>query len=205
MKTRLLFCLLLISTALYGQQTITVKYFGLTIHPAGDKTANIQPYKLDKNAVFVANFGGFIGYERYLHEDLVSAKTISAVFTDCSGGFAVVQHLGIRGTLMKLEKHRIYAGLGPTLLVRDSWTRFGDAYQSSGFFNLSNTKTFGDVQWKLIPYGFEFEYDYVFTDKNQLTVSFTPGVPLAAILSVGWKHWFNVKSYKQYKVYVPKD
>lgn len=203
MILRFIVIIFLTSNTLFGQETFTVKYFGLTVHPAGDLTADLQPYKLDDRAVFVANFGGFVGFEKYFYEDIISGKTIGAIFTDCSGGFATVGHIGVRGTLYKSKKHRFYIGIGPTFLVRDSWTRFGDQYNSSGFFNVRETQQFGTVQWKFIPYGMELEYDYAFSLSDQLSVSFTPGIPLAAILSVGWKHWFNYKEFKQFKVYKP--
>lgn len=202
---KVLAAMLLVGTTFaYAQQTLTLKYFGLTVHPAGDYTADLQPFKLDDRAVVVMNFGGFIGYERFVHQDLVSVKYILGAFSDCSGGLATVNHIGIRGALYKTEKHKIYLGIGPTLMVRDSWKRFGEVYTSSGYFNDYDSKNFGELQWKLIPYGLEFEYDYAFNPKNHLSVSCTPGIPLAAILSVGWKHWFQVPEYKQYKIYKPK-
>ena len=189
-----------------AQTAFTVKYFGLTIHPFGDKTAHLQPNKLDPNAVFVRNNGLFIGYEKFIHQDLVSLKGIQGVMTDCSNGLAVVSHLGIRGTLFQNDKHRLCMGIGPTFIVRESWTRFGAAYTSSGFFNERQSERFGDLQWKFIPYGFEFEYDYCFTEKDNLSISLTPGVPLANIISIGWKHWVTIKRYDDnVKLYVPKS
>jgi hypothetical protein len=199
--TLLLFILTLSASA---QQAITVKYFGLTIHPVGDPMADLQPNKLDPDAHVVANTGIFLGYEKFVYEDLVSVKVIQGILGDCSNGLATVSHLGIRGALLKTEKHRVYLGIGPTLVVRDSWNRFGDRYESSGYFNDAYSERLGELQWKFIPYGFELEYDYVFTKKDQLSVSFTPAVPLAGLLSVGWKHWFNVKEYSDLKLYTPR-
>lgn len=187
----------------FGQETLTIKYFGLTIHPFGDASAHLQPNKLDKNARFVVNTGLFVGYEKFLYEDLFSLKVIQGITTDCSNGLASISHFGARVLLMKTKKHRVYFGIGPTLIVRESWTRFGDDYESSGFFNEYNSKRFGPLQWKFIPYGLEFEYDYYFSDKNQLSLSFTPGVP-ATTFSIGWKHWFNLKAFDPYKVYIPR-
>jgi hypothetical protein len=203
-KTRLIFLFILLGFIGHAQDAITIKHFGLTIHPLGDNTAKLQPNKLDKNARFVMNYGLFLGYEKFVYEDLVSLKIIQGFLADCSNGFASVTHFGPRVTLMKTEKHRIYFGVGPTLIVRESWNRFGTDYQSSGYFNETYSNTFGDLQWKFVPYAFEFEYDYAFNNKNQLSVSFTPGVPLAMIFSVGWKHWFHFKEYNEPKIFVPK-
>lgn len=204
-KGGILILFLVILSHSYAQSTFTLKYFGLTIHPAGDPTAHLQPYKLDDKARFVMNFGGFAGYEKFIYEDLVSVKVIQGLFTDCSAGFASVTHLGPRLNLLKLKKHKVYIGVGPTLIVRNSWTRFGESYTSSGYFNVAETQRFGDVQWKFIPYGLEFEYDYAITERDQFSVSFTPGVPLAMIFSFGWKHWITTKEYDKYKVYIPRD
>ncbi|MFT6502304.1 MAG: hypothetical protein ACJASQ_002430 [Crocinitomicaceae bacterium] len=204
MKFKILFALLVVYSSLSAQETMTLKYFGLTIHPLGDPTAHLQPNKLDPKARFVANVGVFAGYEKFLFKDLFSVKIIQGAVSDCSNGFASVTHLGPRITLMRTKKHRVYFGIGPTLIVRNSWTRFGEEYEASGYFNETYSDRFGALQWKFVPYGLEFEYDYAFNDLNQLSVSFTPGVPLAMILSVGWKHWFHFKDYSGHKVYVPK-
>lgn len=188
----------------FAQSTITVKYFGMTIHPLGDRTAQIQPYKLDHNARFVLNFGGFVGYERFVYKDLISLKAIQGVFSDCSGGFASVSHLGVRALLLDHKNHRLYFGVGPTLIIRDSWRRFGDQYQPSGYFNYYQSKRFGELQWKFIVYGCELEYDYLITERNNLSVSLTPGVPLACVLSVGWKHWFKWERKEEEEFVVPK-
>ena len=187
-----------------GQETLTIKYFGLTIHPFGDKTAELQPNKLNKNAHFVANVGVFIGYEKFLYRNFFSVKLIQGVMGDCSNGLASATHFGPRVALLRKEKHRLYFGIGPTLLVRDSWNRFGNDYESSGYFNETYSSLLGELQWKLIPYAFEFEYDFAFTPKNQLSVSLTPGVP-AMIFSVGWKHWFHLREYDDLKLYIPKS
>lgn len=201
----LVFLSVLLCFGARAQETLTVKYFGMTIHPFGDRTAELQPYKLDKNARFVVNKGLFVGFEKYFYEDLFSVKIIQGVLTDCSDGLAIVTHIGPRIALMKTEKHRVYFGIGPTLLVRDSWRRFGDAYEPSGYFNETHSKRLGDLQWKFIPYAFEIEYDYAFNNNNQISFSCTPAVPLAALFSLGWKHWFHWKEYNNdVKVYVPK-
>lgn len=183
--------------------SFTIKYFGMTIHPFGDKTADLQPYKLDRNAHFVMNFGFFAGYERFVYRDLLGIKIIQAVFTDCSGGLAGITHLGIRVRMFQGEKNSFYFGIGPALLYRDSWERFGNAYTPSGYFNSSILGS-RQVQHKLIPYACEVEWDHRINEKNALSVGFTPGMPLALTFSVGWKHWIHKPSFDYVKLYVPK-
>ena len=189
----------------FNQSALTVKYFGLTVHPFGDKTAHLQPYKLDDKARFVANFGAFVGYEKFIYKKYLSVKLIEAAFTDCSGGWASIHHLGLRFLLLdKKSKHRLYLGVGPTYILRNSWTRFGEEYNGSGYFNVRESKWLGTVQSKFILYGMEMEYDYALNTNNHLSISFTPGIPLACIFSVGWKRDFNKQSYSKYKFYVPE-
>ena len=69
MKFKILFALLLVHSSLSAQETMTLKYFGLTIHPLGDPTAHLQPNKLDPKARFVANVGVFAGYEKFLFKE----------------------------------------------------------------------------------------------------------------------------------------
>ncbi len=203
-KYRLLLFVIFIPFITMGQSTLTVKYFGLTMHPFGDKSAALMPYKFDSKGRFVANFGGFIGYEKYVYEDFISAKIIQGIFTDCSGGLAGVTHIGLRGVLIDKKKQRLSFGVGPTFLYRDSWSRFGENYTSSGFFNEYHSNNLGDIQWKLFFIGFEFEYDYLLNQKNDLSLSFTPGVPMACIFSIGVKHWFS-KDFKKTLQFVIPD
>jgi hypothetical protein len=190
------------SISVKAQKAITIKYFGMTIHPNGDDMAHLQPNRLDPDATFVVNTGVFLGYEQYFYKDLASVKLIQGFLGDCSNGFTTVSHFGIRANLMNTAKHRVYAGIGPTLIIRDSWNRFED-YNSSGYFNDHYSRSLGELQWKLVSLGFEFEYDYVFSEKNQLSVSFTPGVPMAGLLSIGWKHWLHVVKFDHTKVFKP--
>jgi hypothetical protein len=188
----------------FGQSTFTLKYFGLTVHPFGDPTAELQPYKLDRNAVLVANFGLFVGYEKFIYKDLISLKVLQAGFSDCSAGAAGFTHLGVRVVALDRGKHYGCIGFGPVFLYRNSWTRFGEEYESSGYFNETDTR-WGRMQYKLIPYGLDLEYDYALNEQNSLSFSMTPGIPMAIIFAVGWKHWFHKKEETYKKViYVPR-
>ena len=203
-KSRLILIFLFINWFSFGQDAITIKYFGLTVHPFGDKTAHLQPNKLDKNARFVANVGIFLGYEKFVYEDIISVKYIQGLLSDCSNGFASISHVGVRFGIVRREKFRFYVGIGPALLIRDSWNRFGEDYTSSGYFNETYSKRFGELQWKFAPVAIDLEYDYAFNDKNQISLSFTPGIPTALIFSIGWKHWLHVKKFDQFRPYLPK-
>ena len=55
--------------------------------------------------------------------------------SDCSNGLASLTHIAPRIALLRMEKHSIYFGIGPTRIVRDSWNRFGNTYELYGYFN----------------------------------------------------------------------
>ena len=188
MKRCWLFLLIVLPYCSFAQgENVTAKFFGLTIHPFGDELASVQPNKLDDKAYFVLNLGGFVGYERYIWQDIVSLKLTQGVFTDCSDGKAGFTHLGLRGILYDKGKHHAMMGFGPMLFYRDSWTRFPD-YEDKGVFGLARNKT---IQYKFFWYGLEVEYDYRLSKKTDLSVTFTPGLPFVIAYAVGFKYWIN--------------
>jgi hypothetical protein len=195
--------LLCLTLKVHAQHAFTLRYLGLTVHPFGDNQANLQPYKLDKRAYLVANFGGVSGYEKYVWEDLLSIKIVQGLFSDCSGGWAAVSHLGFRGILIDKPKHRLLFGMGPTLFYREDWNRF-PGYEDTKVFRRLNNKWIGAMQYKLFLYGCEFEYDYRITDKLDLNLGFTPGAPLALIFSAGIKYWPSRDFKKTDKFIIPK-
>jgi len=186
-----------------AQSNFSVKYFGLTIHPFGDYSASIQPHKLDKKAYLVANFGGYASYTHFIWLDKLSIRVKQGVFTDCAGGPMGVSHVGIKMNLFELKKHRLSFAIGPTLIYRKDWSRF-DIYQDSGFWKHYHSSYLGDIQYKMILYGCEFEYDWLITDKTNLSVGFTPGFPFAFTFAAGVKYWFSRNFKENYKIVVPR-
>jgi hypothetical protein len=205
MKKSILFILMLLGMqgGLFAQRpsNLSLKFLGLTMHPFGDRTANLQPYKLDPNAMFVLNFGGALGYERFIFQDRISVKGLQAVFADCSAGLASVTHVAIRGTFLKRKGHRLSVGVGPAFMVRQHWGRLPD-YKSSGFMKEGYIKPFGPVQYKMFWYGVEIEYDVRLGEHVDFSASLTPGIPMAVTVGAGLKYWFG-REYKE-KIYLPK-
>jgi hypothetical protein len=185
LKIIFLFVVIFIGEKIHAQNNVTLKYFGLTFHPFGDRTAYLQPYKLDKGAHLVANFGGFIGYEHYIWQDIASIKVMQAFFTDCSAGKAGFTHIGIRGLMLDKNKNRLMLGVGPTWFYRESWSRFPE-YKDKGFFKNEN-----GVQSKFFWYGVEIEYDRQISNNLDLSVSYTPGLPFVMTFAVGVKYWLG--------------
>jgi hypothetical protein len=175
----------------------------MTIHPFGDRQSALQPHKLDANAHFVLNFGGFVGYERFVWEDLLSIKLMQGIFTDCSGGLAGFTHLGFRAFAFEKKRFKVMFGMGPTLYYRDDWNRF-PGYIDTGFFHRISTHTLGPLQYYLFVYGMEFEFDYRLNKRIDLNGGFTPGAPLALTFSAGIKYWICTDFKRSEKFVIPK-
>lgn len=188
MKKVLLIASVLIFHSSFAQNSFSLRYFGLTVHPFGDQTAALQPYKLDKNAIVVANFGAFASVDHYLKKDYIAITFMQAAFTDCSAGFGGFTHIGIRARLLDKGKHRLMLGAGPLLYYREDWNRFG-SYEDGGVFHHYHSRQLGDLQYKLFWTGFEFAYHYEFSRHFDFNAGLTPGLPLACSFSAGITWW----------------
>ena len=176
----------------FAQSNVSLKYFGLTIHPFGDDMANIQPYKLDDEAYFVLNFGGIAEYEKFIWEDIVALTVSQGIFNDCSNGLSGISHIGLQVLLLEKNKHRLYVDGGPTFYVREDWNRFKD-YEDLG--NFERRKMYNrSWQYRLFLISGAFEYDYDISSNKTISVSIIP-LPVVAF-GFGFKYWFN-KDFKR--------
>lgn len=190
MKTRLLlFPLLFLMVMAKAQDNIGIKFFGLSIHPKGDKNAFLMPRKLDSKSILVVNLGAVLSYEKFIYSDKLSTKVVQALYSDCAARTGGFSHIGLRAILFKTRKHSLYGGMGPTLIFRRNWLEL-EGYQNPDYFK-------GDVnnkwQYKFLWYGGELEYAYMVTDKIDITTTFIPGYPKLMSLSIGIKYKTNKK------------
>lgn len=165
-----------------AQDNIGVKFFGLSIHPKGEKeNAFLMPNKLDKDAYLVMNFGAELMYEKFLYKDVISAKIVQALYADCAEKLGGFSHIGIRIKIAKNEEHSFYGGIGPTLVYRKNWQKI------EGYVNPNKFQGEADDNWQylFLWYGGELEYKYVITDKLDFSVSFVPGYPDLMSLAFG--------------------
>lgn len=184
-----------------AQKNINLEFVGLTIHPAGDPTAHLQPNKLDDRARFVVNYGAVFTYEHFILGDVLAVKGLQSILADCSAGWASISHIAIKGMVIRQPKHRLGISLGPAFMMRESWNRF-DSYESSGFLHEANSNLLGEIQYRLFPIAAEIEYDYQIHPKGDLTFSIVPGVPMAFTFGLGFKYWID-KDFK-HKIHLPK-
>lgn len=197
--------LLFIATTVRAQNSFSLRYFGLTIHPFGDQTSQLQPFKLDKKAIIVANFGGFAVYDHYIFYDQIAITGMQGVFSDCSAGLAGFTHIGIRGLLMDKGKHRLMLDIGPMIYYRRDWNRFPE-YVDGGVFRRYHSRNLGDLQYKFFWIAGEFSWNWQLSKEFDFNAGFTPGLPLALAFSAGISWWpkrFETK-YVQPRIYLRK-
>lgn len=174
---------LLILGGARAQHNIGIKYFGFSIHPKGDAQAHLMPNKLDKNARYIVNFGGILSYQKFIYRDLVSIKFAQGIYTDSGGLLSGHTHLGFRIVFLESGKNNLSLGFGPTLIYRENWKK-KEGYVSTGLFKES-----GNLQYKTIWYGGEFEYNRFINEQLDLSVNFLPGYPLVMSFGVGLRWW----------------
>ena len=187
MRIALFIAALFISAVTNAQSAFSLRFFGLTIHPMGDQTSKLQPYRIDENAYFVANFGAYASIDKYFWFDRIAITFMQGAFMDCSGGKAGFTHFGLRALAWERGGHRFLIGAGPLFYYRESWNRFSD-YTTSGFFRDYTSVNFGDVQYKLLP-GVEIAWHWKISEHIDLNVGITPGGPVAIPISAGVTWW----------------
>lgn len=186
MEKKIILCLMLILCIIYpakifSQDNIGVKLFGLSIHPKGAVNSHLMSNKLDKNGYLVLNFGLEFIYEKFLYKDIVSAKIIQALYTDCATRLGGFTHIGIRARIIKKGKHNLYGGIGPTIVYRRNWFELNEYIHEGTFKGGKNN----NWQYLFLWYGGEFEYKYTMTDKFDFSVSLVPGYPDLISLAFG--------------------
>lgn len=165
-----------------AQNNIGLKYFGLSIHPKGEKeNAFLMPHKLDKDAYAVLNLGGVISYDHFVYKDIISIKMGQALYADCAARTGGFTHIGLRAKMLKTGKHLLNGGIGPTLVYRRNWLHL------EGYVNQNRFKGSKDNRWQylFLWYGGELEYKYAFGKQWDFSASFVPGYPDLMSISLG--------------------
>lgn len=172
----------LIELPVNAQDNFGVKFFGLSVHPKGEKeNAFLMPRRLDLDGYAVLNIGGVLSYEKFVVRDILSVKVASALYADCAAQLGGFEHIGVRAKIFKTQRHSLYGGIGPTLIFRENWLRL------SGYKNLNRFRGDLDDRWQylFLWYGGEFEYKYNLTKQYHFALSFVPGYPDLMSISFG--------------------
>jgi len=177
-----------------AQTTFNIKYFGMTVHPYGDRQAFNMPYKIDKKGVFVPNFGGIIAAERFILSDDLSIKFAQGVYADCGAMFAGHTHLGFRYYFWHFgkDKHNTLSiGWGPTYIYRKSWAI------KPGYNDYRLFKTTRSWQHVFVWIGGEIEYNQIISNNIDLSINLVPGYPRFISIGVGIRYWFKKRDFKK--------
>ncbi len=183
--------LMVLTLNLSAQNNFGLKYFGLSIHPKGEKdNAFLMPRKWDKEAYLVLNIGGVISYEHFIHQDILSIKIAQALYADCAARTGGFSHIGVRGSILKKGKHRLNGGIGPTIVYRRNWL------EMDGYINPNRFKGGQEDRWQylFLWYGGELEYKYACSKGWDFSASFVPGYPDLMSLSFGLNYKWQRKS-----------
>jgi hypothetical protein len=191
-KIVLLTILIAFSSIVFSQNNIGLQFFGLAIHPKGDPlNAHLMPFKLDKDAYFVVNFGIVASYDHFFYKDILSVKIGQTFFADCATKFAGVSHIGIRVKVFKIGRHLLQLGIGPTYMFRQNWYDL-DGYVQTHPINGTPEDKF---QTRFIWYGGEIEYKYSINDKFDISAGFIPyyNIIMSTYLGINYKFQKNEK------------
>lgn len=174
------------SSHVFSQNNVGLQFFGLAIHPKGDPlNAHLMPFKLDKDAYFVVNFGVVASYDHFVYKDILSIKVGQTIFADCATRFAGVSHIGIRVKVFKIGKHRLQLGIGPTFMFRRSWFELNGYVQTHPINGSPEDK----YQTRFIWYGGEIEYKYSINDYIDISAGFIPyyNIIMSTYLGINYK------------------
>lgn len=186
------FLLIIFSWALPGRaqeqptykNAFTVKFFGLSMHLRQTPYPELFKNRLDQKGIAVLNFGGIVGYDRFVVRDVISVRVEQGLYSDCASSLAGFTHLGWRGQIFRTGRHSLNGGFGPTLVYRRDWNRL-KGYEDDGYFNRS-----GDWQYKFYWYGGEFEYNYQLSRQYDLSLNLVPGIPELVSFGAGFRKRF---------------
>jgi hypothetical protein len=159
-----------------------IKYFGINIHPIGDRNAELFPIKLGSNGFLVPSFGAMLSFDLYVWRDIFFVRLAMANYTDCTQQFAGFAHLGPRVRIFSIGRHELNGGIGPTFIFRKNWYKL-DGYDDTQNFYGGNKDD--DYQMRFIVYGGELEYDYRLKDNIDFSVTFVPGIPILMSFAFG--------------------
>lgn len=174
------------SSNVFSQNNLGLQFFGLAIHPKGDPlNAHLMPFKLDKDAYFVVNFGVVASYDHFFYKDILSVKFGQTFFADCATKFAGVSHIGIRVRVLKIGRHLLQLGIGPTYMFRQNW------YELDGYVQTHpiNGEPEDKFQTRFIWYGGEIEYKYSINEKFDISAGFIPyyNIIMSTYLGINYK------------------
>jgi len=176
--------LILIPAIAFAGVNFQFKTLGPTILPNGGEYAHRYPATFDKKGHLVFNPGLLFGGDFLVLENRIGIRLIQGVMIDCAGVFASVSHIGMRARFFRIGSHSLWAGCGPLLFIRESWTKFPEYEPDTSF------EQRGDWENFFLWYGGDIEYNYSVRDNLDFSLSIIPYLPKMLSFAFGLKLWF---------------
>lgn len=189
MKNKIILFLLLFTCQLAAQNAektnkprhFSVQWLGWTLHPNGGSMPQNNPWKLDKDAVFLLNPGVAFGYDWQSAKKNVFWRAAAGYYGDCALQHAGYLHIGFRWEVVRFGRHSFNGGFGPGFFFRKDWHRFKD-YKGDPIYG---NRVWRDWQYRVFPVIGEVEYLFKINDRWQFQYSVVPGYPVVVNSKMG--------------------
>jgi len=176
----------LFTLTVWSQHNVNVKLITLGYYPLDEPNLNIHSNKIDEEGRITYEPGLLFSYEDYLSMPFVSIEITQAIYNDCANRIGGFTHFGLRYLFMQKYKHKLSAGIGPSLYYRNDWSAI------AGYTEDTDYKLSGSWQYR-IWFGAEIEYDYYLSTDGDISISLNMLHPQAVTLAVGYRYWFSRK------------
>ncbi len=188
---------ILISTILFvctyycvAQSNVSIKANLLSYNLYKNENSNLYKTKLLDNGELTLEPGIQLSAE-FFGNIYTSFKIMQTVKNDACSKFSGSTQLLIRYRFFKRWKHSIYAGVGPAIFYRESWTGL-DNYIDNSFYEQSDF-----LEYKNVWLSGEVEYNYSLNKYGDFSLSVNQinGNSLGVLF--GYKYWFSRKPRKK--------
>jgi len=190
MKTILTSAILFICTyCCFAQSNMCIKANSLSYNFYKNENSNLYKTKLLDNGQLTLEPGIQLSAEIF-GSIYTSFKILQTVKNDACSKFSGSTQLLIRYRLFKRWRHSIYAGIGPVIFYRESWTSINN-YTDNNFYEHSDP-----LDYKNFWLSGEIEYNYSINKFGDFSLSLNQinGNSLGVLF--GYKYWFSRKPRK---------
>jgi hypothetical protein len=189
-KVRLLILLVLfgflnLNSFAQDLRNFSIKFMGLSVHPAEEPSTEILVRKIDNTGRYVMNLGFLASGEWFFKEDKASFRLLGGAMSECSGLFAGVAHVGLKFKLFSAGPHYLSWGVGPTLYFRENWIKVRPNHFDENYLTL------GPWEYILLWYGMDFEYNININKNLDFSTTIIPAYPKVIATAFGLKYWIK--------------
>lgn len=189
MKIYLIILIVLAAKILNAQNN-----FSLKLSPISYQFSDVQPelvkLKPGGDGKLAFEPGLLFSYEEFAGSN-TSLKVSQAIILDKATKLSGSTQIMIKFRAIKYFKHSVYAGFGPIVHYRQSWTTIENYVPEPAY------KIAGDWQYKFSWLSGEVEYNYYLNKYTDLSVSLNQTQAESIGLAIGFKYWFSKSPKKK--------